>query len=112
MILLLEDNVMVTLPIVELAQTAGQTVYVAENASDALTRICQGGLDGAVFNMQLATPELISTALGDLPVACYGPHVEGEWFTEYRRLGVREVWPNSKLRVRLAQWLPQILKSL
>lgn len=96
---------LVALPVVELAKSQGHAVYVAESPDDALNRLAEGGLKAALLNMRLAAPELVSTALAMVPVACYGPHVDGTLFKEFRLLGVQDVWPNSRLRDRLGPWL-------
>ncbi len=106
MILLLEDNVMFSMPIMELARQHGEPVIVAEHAARAREVLAeQSDLRGVLLDMRLVDDELLQQIPAALAVAAFGPHVEGGSFLAMRQRGIKNVWPNSKLRERLPDWL-------
>jgi hypothetical protein len=106
MILLLEDNVMFTMPILELARQHGESVIVAENAGRARDVLAErSDLRGILLDMRLVDDDLLQHIPPQVAVAAFGPHVEGASFLAMRQRGVKSVWPNSKLRERLPDWM-------
>ena len=106
MILLIEDNVMFSMPIVELARQCGESVVVAESAAMALDLLAErSDWKGVLLDMRLADEALFAHLPPDAALAAFGPHVEGASFVAMRQRGIQSVWPNSKLRERLPDWL-------
>ncbi len=107
-VLLLEDNVMFTMPVVEAAGALGHTVIPVASPEEAMARLSPGALDAVLMDMRLVTRELVGAIPSSTAVAAFGPHVEGQLFMELRQLGVKDVWPNSKLREKLPRWLERV----
>lgn len=105
MLAILEDNMMVALPLVEFARKQGFAVDVWSSAAEALTRVTSEMPTHLVMAMRLADPELVHLLKDRVRVAAYGPHVDGTRFQELRRWGVRDVWPNSRLQDKYPAWL-------
>lgn len=111
MILLLEDNAMFAVPLMEIAQRSGESLTVVESAAQALAALATGQYEAAVLSMRLATVEFAEKLDRPIPLAAYGPHVEGEMFQTLRRTGVRDVWPNSKLFEKFPVWIARLKNS-
>ncbi len=101
----LEDNMMVALPLIELARQQGFEVEVWNTATEALARLTSDTPTHLVMAMRLADPDLVNLLKDRARVAAYGPHVDGSRFQELRRWGVRDVWPNSRLPDKYPKWL-------
>jgi CheY-like chemotaxis protein len=112
MIMLVEDDLMFSVPIVEMARQGGQTVVVANSLEVAYTHLKALDLVGILMDMRLAAADFIAAIPAQVAVAAFGPHVQGAAFLELRRLGVKEVWPNSKLTDRLPRWLQGLTPTL
>ncbi|PSR23124.1 MAG: hypothetical protein C7B45_04070 [Sulfobacillus acidophilus] len=111
MIMLVEDDLMFSVPIVEMARQHGHRVVLANSLDVAYTHLQAPDLSGVVLDMRLAPAEFIAAIPVHVAVAAFGPHVEGKLFLELRRLGVKEVWPNSKLSDKLPRWLNGLAPS-
>lgn len=111
MIILLEDNVMFSVPVTEIARAHGQAVIVAASAAEVLEHLAHPDLLGIVMDMRLSTPDLVAALPASIPAAAFGPHVDGSMFLQMRRLGLRDVWPNSKLREKLPGWLDGLSRT-
>ena len=96
---------MFSLPIVELAKAHGMTAEAVGSLDQARAKLAEASITHVLLNMHLATPEFLREMPSQTRVAAYGPHVEGARFLEFRKLGIRDVWPNSKLREKLPEWL-------
>jgi len=105
MILLLEDNVMFSMPVMDIARQHHQEVQIAASAEEVLPLLAGENFSGILLDMRLITEDLIKAMGPHRQVAAFGPHVDGEKFIQLRHLGIREVWPNSKLREKLPHWL-------
>lgn len=104
-LVLLEDNVMVSMPLVDMAQSLGMEVVVASTMAEVQAGLANPDLTHVLLSMRLVMPHQLPQWPAGIKVAAYGPHVEGEQFLAFRRLGIRDVWPNSKLREKLPRWL-------
>lgn len=108
MILLLEDNVMLSMPVVEIAQSLGLSMSVVSSSEEAQQSLHHPALAGVLLDMRLATTDFVKAIPESIPVAGFGPHVEGQWFLTLRQLGIRDLWPHSKLRDKVYPWLQKI----
>lgn len=99
---------MFTLPIVEIARAMGVEVHIASSSDEALSVLGSLPIDAVLMDMRISSDEFIAQVVGVYPVAGFGPHVEGEKFLEFRKYGVKTLWPNSKLRDKLPEWLKSV----
>lgn len=102
---ILEDNMMVALPMTERARSLGFEVEVWESLEQAQERFLVAPPTHLVMAMRLASRALVDALDGQVRLAAYGPHVEGDRFQELRRWGIQDLWPNSRLDDKLPAWL-------
>lgn len=102
---------MFTLPLVESAKMRGVSLIVAATTAEFLEHLQRDTITAVLLDMRLTTPEVVSHLSVTLPKAAFGPHVEGDSFLALRRLGVQEVWPNSKLAQKFPAWLDRMHKT-
>lgn len=105
MIVIVEDDVMFQMPLKMLADSVGQKTLMASSWEDALSLLEHHEVQGLVVSMRLVQAEWLTQLGRDVPIAAYGPHVDGAQFLAFRDKGVRDVWPNSQLRPKFALWL-------
>lgn len=108
MIVVLEDNVMFSMPLIAASKARGVAITVVETADEVLACMNRDDIRAVLLDMRLTTTELMSQLPTHIPVAAFGPHVEGQMFLEMRRQGIREVWPNSKLHEKFPRWLDEV----
>lgn len=108
MILLVVEDVMFMVPLATVCRAHGLVAVQAVNAEEALQRLKENTVTAVLLDMRLTTDELVSHIPKTMACAAFGPHVEGAAFLALRRLGVKEVWPNSQLMVKFPRWLDRL----
>ncbi len=101
---------MFSLPLMAAGKVRGVAMTVVATAEEVLAAMKRDDIRAVLLDMRLATTELMSRLPTDIPVAAFGPHVEGQMFLEMRRQGIREVWPNSKLQEKFPRWLDEVVR--
>lgn len=109
--LFLSDNLMFSMPVLETARQLELTTVHASSAAQAQTHLNDPELGAVLLDMRLATRELVQALPAHVAVAAFGPHVEGQMFLDYRKMGIKEVWPNSKLGEKLRPWLERVSRG-
>ncbi|NMP22075.1 hypothetical protein [Sulfobacillus harzensis] len=103
---ILEDNMMVAAPLLDLARQRGFAVEVWRTADEALSRLDAVQPTHVLLAMRLVTRPLAERVVQNgVKTAAYGPHVEGAMFQTMRQWGISAVWPNSRIQDKYPAWL-------
>jgi CheY-like chemotaxis protein len=108
MIVVLEDNLMFSLAMQEIATALGESVEVVGTPQALVEAMRQPDITGVVLDMRLVSDEVWPHLSPKIPLAAFGPHVEGAQFARMREHGIRDVWPHSRLRERFSEWVQRI----
>ncbi|MCY0878212.1 MAG: hypothetical protein OWU84_04660 [Firmicutes bacterium] len=108
MIVALEDNLMFSVAIEEMAKAAGIAVAIVNTPQALAEALRQRDVTGILLDMRLVSDEVWPHLPHGVPVAAFGPHVDGAQFRQMRERGIRDVWPNSRLREQFPRWLARL----